>query len=163
MNYDYKIAPNIVNLAVARPSMAVGRGTGGGLSPPVPLQTTPTNPGANSPCIEAARSVVSLSDDFQSNERQFPSSPTNPRSELIHDSTIEVIQIAGCEGKQQQLIRNSEISCCLFPLSVSIDWALLVWPLILSIESLQLWTSIRILTLVFSSLLDLQSLHPPHI
>lgn len=40
----YKIAPNIVNLAVARPSMAVGRGTGG-LSPPVPLQTTPTNPG----------------------------------------------------------------------------------------------------------------------
>lgn len=44
MNYDYKIAPNIVNLAVARPSMAVGRGTGG-LSPPVPLQTTPTNQG----------------------------------------------------------------------------------------------------------------------
>lgn len=44
VNYAYKIAPNIVNLAVARPSMAVGRGTGG-LSPPVPLQTTPTNPG----------------------------------------------------------------------------------------------------------------------
>lgn len=44
VNYVYKIAPNIVNLAVARPSMAVGRGTGG-LSPPVPLQTTPTNPG----------------------------------------------------------------------------------------------------------------------
>lgn len=43
VNYDYKIAPNIINLAVARPSMAVGRGTGG--SPPVPLQTTPTNPG----------------------------------------------------------------------------------------------------------------------
>lgn len=38
---ERKIAPNTINLAVVRPSMAVGRGTGG-TSPPAPLATSHT-------------------------------------------------------------------------------------------------------------------------
>lgn len=41
--YSYKIAPKVFNLAVARPTMAVGHRGAGGVSPPVPLITTPAN------------------------------------------------------------------------------------------------------------------------